>query len=160
VKKLWIATLLLGVGLWLIYPSSDPDIPQLEQKYAEKAFIFHEISRLGCEIWRTTNIRWQHFKKGESSEYSLLLYKELEPLLEEVGSDSIVIEGDTKCSLYLPVWGCGFAGDSNEMGFIFQPEQIFPFNPAIHLKENRDMKTDIRFTKALANGWFIDYKFD
>ena len=86
--------------------------------------------------------------------------KELEPLLEEVGADSIVIEGNTNCSLYLPVWGYGFAGDSNEMGLRFQPEQLYPFNPAIHLKENRDMKTDIRFTKALANGWFIDYKFD
>ncbi|WP_261373457.1 hypothetical protein [Rheinheimera sediminis] len=43
------------------------------------------------------------------------------------------------------------------MAYSYQPAVLAEFNPEIHMKGKRNTTEKIYFTKARADGWYIDY---
>lgn len=66
-------------------------------------------------------------------------------------------DGTAECSVYVTEWDFFFAGEGSYMTYSYQPAAIAEFNADIHLEKNRNTTERIHFTKALADGWYIEY---
>ncbi|MCG9732373.1 hypothetical protein L1D44_21595 [Shewanella sp. Isolate13] len=100
--------------------------------------------------------KWANLNKyGAQFENNL---KEIDKLLVDLDVDEILIrELSGECRLYIDVWSIWMTGEGQEMGYLFNPETIYEYDPEIHSKSNRDLKTQIDFTLPLSSGWYVGY---
>lgn len=139
-----------------------PDIDELSQLFTMHHSAFNDLAKTGCELKSLLNTRFHHVKIDTALEYPEYLtnhFLEINALLKRLEAKSMVIhqDGPSECSLYIPQWSFGFAGDGSDMGFSYQPATLAEYNPTLHLKEKRNFREKIHFTKPLADSWYIEY---
>ena len=139
-----------------------PDIDELSQIFTTHRSSFNQLADTGCQLKSMLNTKFHHYKIDTASEYPEHLAEhvlKINTLLHNIDAKSLVIhqDGQPECSLYIRQWSYGFAGDGSYMGFSYQPAALAEYRPAIHLRENRNFREKMHFTKPLADGWYIEY---
>ncbi|WP_301003503.1 hypothetical protein [Arsukibacterium sp.] len=157
----FVAVLMLS--LLLSGCSKRLDTAELTQHFVTHQSTFKELADISCKVKSILNTKFYHYKIDTALKYPEHLAKEflkINALLKKIDAKGIVIhqDGEPECSLYIPQWSFGFAGDGSDMGYSYQPAELNEYNPAIHLKENRNFREKIHFTKPLADNWYIEYR--
>lgn len=144
--------------------SKRTDVQDLSAYFFENQLAFNQIRDIGCSLNETLNTQFHYYKADTALQYPEHLatqFMKIDKMLKKMKATGITIRPHLKsgaeCSLYIRSWAFGFAGDGGEMGYNYQPAKLFEYDPAIHLEENRNFKEKIHFTKALSDGWFIEY---
>ena len=153
----------LMVSVMLFGCSERPDIAELNQHFVTHQSAFNELADTSCKLKSVLNTKFHHYKIDTALEYPEHLANEflkINTLLKKIDAKGIVIhqDGEPECSLYIPQRSFGFAGGGSDMGYSYQPAKLTEYNPAIHLKENRNFREKIHFTKPLADNWYIEYR--
>lgn len=156
---------------------------ELFKKFNENRSKFEKLSELSCSLLNGGFKRWAYkvgdysnealqsksdnssmdydFKWANLSKYGKQFKRDIEKidgLLVDLDADGILIrEPLGECRLYIGVWSMWMTAEGQEMLYVFNPETIYEYNPQIHIKANRDLKTEIDFTLPLSSGWYVKY---
>jgi hypothetical protein len=152
---------LAGLACCLLLAScgKPADIDELSQHFFEHKKDYIELANISCAVKAELNTKFLNYEvhSGESYPDELRTqFEQIDELLAQVDSDHLVLSG-VNCTLFMESWSWWLAGEGTYMGYSYQPDVITEFNPKIHLQENRNPREKIHFTKALADGWYIEY---
>ncbi|MCG9740176.1 hypothetical protein L1D32_18630 [Shewanella insulae] len=115
-----------------------------------------ELKAKSDESIKDYKFKWKNLSKY-SPQFSDSL-KGIDSLLVDLDVDGILIrEISGECRLYIEVWSNWMTGEGQEMGYLFNPKVIYKYDPEVHSKLNRDLKTQIDFTMPLSSGWYVGY---
>ncbi|MDP4537357.1 hypothetical protein Q3O60_14280 [Alkalimonas collagenimarina] len=141
-----------------------PDIEVLEQRFYQHQTQFEVISKVACSIRSELNTRWLRYEVNSGEQFSDSLSEEfqmLDQLMTKIGAEHIVLQqkGAPGCTLHITQWSSAFAGSGITIGFSFQPTEIIEYHPDLYdTKGTPEVeRKEIRFTKPLASGWYIEY---
>jgi hypothetical protein len=100
--------------------------------------------------------KWSELNKyGEQFKNNL---DKIDGILVDLELDDILIrELSGECRLSINVWSIWMTGEGQQMTYLYNPMANYGYNPKIHTKSNRDLKTQIDFTMPLSSGWFVGY---
>ncbi|EGM79464.1 hypothetical protein Rhein_0348 [Rheinheimera sp. A13L] len=123
---------------------------------------FKQLASVACSLKATLNTKFHRYWIDTAEQYPAEvapLLKQLDQLLEDIDKEDMALlqEGTAECSLIVAEWSVFFAGEGSYMIYSYQPAAIAEFNADIHLEKNRNTTERIHFTKALADGWYIEY---
>lgn len=138
------------------------DINELEQFFHEHQTEFNKLSSNACSFKKNTGLGFYHFTANAPVTYpeQLAHYAaQMEISLRQIRAEEIMLyqKSEGECSLFIKKWVIRQSTGGSHMGYGYQPAKLSEFNQVIHQKDNRDTKQRIFFTKALAEGWYIEY---
>lgn len=139
-----------------------PDVEELSQRFLQYQTQFNQLADLSCSLKKSLNAKFHHHKINNALDYPDPIAAEflkLNTLLKQIEAEGITFsqEGASECSLFITQWSVWFHGEGSYMGYSYHPPKLNEYNPAIHQKDKRNTKENLHFTKALADGWYVEY---
>lgn len=141
-----------------------PEIDALEQHFYQHQAQFENIAEIACSIRSELNTLWLRYEVNSGQQFSDSLFEEfqmLDQLMTKIGAEDIVLQqkGAPDCTLHITQWSSAFAGSGTTIGFSFQPTEIIEYHPDLYDTKGTPQaeQREIRFTKPLTNGWYIEY---
>ena len=139
-----------------------PDVEELSQRFFQYQTQFNQLADLSCSLKKSLNAKFHHHKINNALDYPAPIAAEflkLNTLLKQIEAEGITFsqDGGSECSLFITQWSVWFNGEGSYMGYSYHPSKLNEYNPAIHQKDKRNTKENLHFTKALADGWYIEY---
>jgi hypothetical protein len=155
---------LAGLACCLLLSSCSErrDVDEMTQHFQLHQDKFKQLAVAACSLRATLDTRFHRYYADTAEQYPAEvapLLKQLDQLLEDIDKEDMTLlqEGTAECSLSVNEWDVFFAGEGSYMVYSYQPAVIAEFNPEIHRKGKRNTTEKIYFTKALADGWYIEY---
>lgn len=158
-----IISLLIACSLLLAGCGKTPDVDELTQQFSQHQTQFKQLAKMSCEVKASLNTTFHHHKINapldDYPEHIANQLQKINTLLKDIDAEAISLsqKGEPECSLFITQWSVWFYGEGAYMGYSYQPAKISDYNPAIHQEDKRDPKAPLHFTKALADGWYIEY---
>lgn len=138
------------------------DINELEEFFYNHQAGFNELASTACTFKKNVGLGFYRFIADAPATYPEHLEKhatQMATLLSQIRVKEIMLfqASDSNCSLFIKKWIFLHSEGGSHMGYIYQPLNFNEFNPDVHEKDKRDIKTRIYFTKELTDGWYIEY---
>ncbi|MEE2025746.1 hypothetical protein [Alkalimonas mucilaginosa] len=174
--KLQLKLIFICSVLVLAACNKRPEIGELEARFYQHQAQFDDLTEIACAIIHELETPYFRYFIQTSMEQDPYLQQRLEQVkqdpnfqsqLEELDKSLLLIKfsgmtlqqhDNTDCSIYLPIWGIGFAGKGASISYSYNPAQLTEYNDEIFFKGDPDTLENSHFTKPLANGWYIEYK--
>ncbi len=142
--------------------SRKADVDELSQHFEQHRAQFDALADAACSYYASFPRGFDIFEVDAPVvylEHHAQYAAQMNSLLKEINESRIILHrsGNTECSLFLRQWAVVDAEGSSHMGYSYHPSKLSEYNPAIHQKDNRNTRENIYFTKALADGWYIEY---
>lgn len=123
---------------------------------------FNNLADASCTYLNNIPINFEVFKVDEPVVYpeNLAPYaQKMNFALKKISKSEIVLHqiSDTKCTLFIPDKVRWQSEGGSHIGYSYQPPNLNSYDPAIHQFSEENMQKNIHFTKALADGWYIEY---
>jgi hypothetical protein len=155
---------LAGLACCLLLSSCSErrDVDEMTQHFQVHQDKFKQLATAACSLKATLNTGFHRYWIDTAEQYPAELaplLKQLDQLLEDIDKEDMTLrqDGAAECSVYVTEWSVFFAGEGSYMAYSYQPAVIAEFNADIHLEKSRNTTERIYFTKALADGWYIEY---
>ena len=155
---------LAGLACCLLLSSCSErrDVDEMTQHFQLHQDKFKQLAATACSLKATLNTKFHRYDIDTAEQYPAEvapLLKQLDQLLEDIDKEDMTLhqDGTAECSVYITEWDFFFAGEGAYMAYSYQPAMIAKFNPELHLEGKRSITEKTYFTKALADGWYIEY---
>lgn len=174
--KLQLKLIFICAALALTACNKRPEISELEARFYQHQEQFAALTKISCSIRQELNTPYFRYFIHTSMEQDPYLQPRLEQVKQDPNFQSHLEELDkhlqligfsgmtlqqhdsADCSIYIPIWGTGFAGKGTSISYSYHPAQLAEYNADIFFKGDPDTLENSHFTKPLANGWYIEYK--
>lgn len=153
---------------------SEINVEQETERFHAHQDTFEELANIGCEARRALDARFYRYPldvEGNEPESAQEVFKDLDRLLDSIGSDTIILrefEG-IDCSLYVDISSSQFLGEGYNFGYWYQPEDLgtYEYTEDFFSQENVEYREanrvrgedPMKFSIELGTGWYLQYYF-